>query len=83
VRRLLATANIVSSSPILATPTMETLRSSETSGLTTSTLRDIQEDGILHSHSREYLKCYKEFLALAGNRNPAVEFIIIIFLFVK
>jgi hypothetical protein len=59
VRRLLLTANIPSS-PNLFTRMMEALRSSETSTLTRAILRRIPEDGILHSHSRENLKSYKE-----------------------
>jgi hypothetical protein len=42
---------------------METLSSAETSVLTTATRRNIQEDGILHSHRRENLKSY---IALTG-----------------
>jgi hypothetical protein len=42
---------------------MEGIRSSETSVLTTATRRNITEDGILHSHRREYLKSYT---ALSG-----------------
>jgi hypothetical protein len=44
---LLVTANVVSSSPILVTPVMGAIRSSETSVLTRVTLRKIPEDDIL------------------------------------
>jgi hypothetical protein len=47
VRRLLITANIVPSSPILATPMMEVLLSSETPVLTRATRRNITEHDIL------------------------------------
>jgi hypothetical protein len=61
--RLLVTANIVPSSPIIVSLMMETLSSSETSVLTRATWRNIQEDDILHSHLCEKLKSY---IALTG-----------------
>jgi hypothetical protein len=48
----------VPSSPILVTPIMEAVSSSETSVHATATRHNIPEDDIPHSNCREYLKSY-------------------------
>jgi hypothetical protein len=63
VRRLLVTASVVPSSPILVTLMKEALSPSETLVLTRVTGRNTPEDDILHSHRRENLKSY---IALTG-----------------
>jgi hypothetical protein len=63
VCRLLVNATAVPRSPILVTPMMEQIRSSDTSVLTRATRRNIPGDDILHSHRRQNLKFY---IAITG-----------------
>jgi hypothetical protein len=56
VLRLLVTATVVPSSPILDILMMEALYSSETSVLKRTKRRDISEEVIIHSHRCDNLK---------------------------
>jgi hypothetical protein len=56
VRRLLVTANVVTSSPILVNLMIDALCSSEASVLVRATWRNIPKDGILQSQGCENLR---------------------------
>jgi hypothetical protein len=66
MHRLLVTANVVPSSPILVTLMMKALSSFESSVLTRATQRNIAEDGILHKILCFHDVDYEEGLSLGS-----------------
>jgi hypothetical protein len=73
--RLLVTASVVPSSPILVSLMMEAPSSSEISVLTRSTRRNIPEDGVLHSHCRENLTSYISLLIYGNDDIPCFRYV--------
>jgi hypothetical protein len=68
------TASVVPSSPFLVTLMKEALSSSATSALSRSTMRNIPEDAILHSHRREDLGNVHGEVTPARTSEIAIDF---------
>jgi hypothetical protein len=75
VCRLLVTAGVVPSSPILVTLMKEALSPCETSILRRVTLRNIPEDSILRSYRHENLKSYISLIYCSAASCSAVAFL--------
>jgi hypothetical protein len=63
MRRLIVTANVVPSSPILATLMMEALQPSQTSILTRATRRHAPEECQLNDNYGSQSRCYNIFIS--------------------